>query len=150
MAARETVEMGSRWCIGNGRTMEIWCDRWISTSNNFKLISPKGIDGELVKVAQLIDGDTEMWKVDLTKKNFLPHEADIILGVPLSPKMLEDSLIWAWSKNGNFTVRSAYGVALKMLKTTNSAKESVASSVLTNLESRAGDPARKLTNADQC
>ena len=128
MAARETVEMGSRWCIGNGRTMEIWCDRWISTSNNFKVINPKGIDGELVKVAQLIDGDTEMWKVDLTKKNFLPHEADIILGVPLSPKMLEDSLIWAWSKNGNFTVRSAYGVALKMLKTTNSAKESGACS----------------------
>ena len=124
MATRETIEMGSRWCIGNGRTVEIWRDRWIPTSDNFKVISPKGSDGELVKVAQLIDGDTGMWKVDLIKKHFMPHEADIILGVPLSPKMPEDSLVWAWSKNGNFTVRSAYGVALKILKAENSAKES--------------------------
>ena len=30
--------------------------------------------------------------------------------------MPEDSLIWAWSKNGELTVRSAYKVALKVLK----------------------------------
>ena len=30
--------------------------------------------------------------------------------------MPDDSLIWAWSKNGDFTVRSAYKVALKVLK----------------------------------
>ena len=93
MATRETIEMGTRWCIGNGRTVEIWRDRWIPTSDNFKVISPKGSDGELVKVAQLIDGDTGMWKAGLIKKHFMPHEADIILGVPLSPKMPEDSLV---------------------------------------------------------
>ena len=27
MAAKETVEKGSRWCVGNGRTVEIWRDR---------------------------------------------------------------------------------------------------------------------------
>ena len=27
MATRETVEKGSRWCVGNGRTVEIWRDR---------------------------------------------------------------------------------------------------------------------------
>ena len=97
MATRETVEMGSRWCIDNGRTMEIWCNRWIPTLDNFKIISPKGSNGELVKVTELIDGDTGMWKADLIKKNFLPYEVDIILGVPLSPRMSEDSLIWAWS-----------------------------------------------------
>lgn len=40
MVARETVEMGSRWCVGNGRTVEIWWDRWIPTLDNFKVISP--------------------------------------------------------------------------------------------------------------
>lgn len=58
MAARETVERGSRWCIGDGRTVEIWRDRWIPISDNFKVISPKGSDGELVKVTQLIGGET--------------------------------------------------------------------------------------------
>lgn len=123
MAARETVEKGSRWCIGNGRTVEIWHDRWIPTSDNFKVISPKGSDGELVKVVQLIDGETGVLKVDLIKKTFLPHEAETILRIPLSPRLLEDSRIWAWSKNDNFIVRSAYGVALKVLKEASSAKD---------------------------
>lgn len=122
MAAREMVERGSRWCIGNGKTMEIWRDRWIPTPNNFKIISPKGSDGELVKVAQLIEEETGMWKANLIKRIFLTHEADLILGIPLSPRLPEDSRIWAWSKNGNFTVRSAYGVALKVLEDANQAK----------------------------
>ena len=41
MATRETVEMGSRWCVGNGRTVEIWWDRWIPTLDNFKVVTPK-------------------------------------------------------------------------------------------------------------
>lgn len=63
-----------------------------------------------------------MWKADLIKKTFIPHEAEIILGIPLSPRLPEDSWIWAWSKNGKFTVRSAYGVALKVLNDANSSK----------------------------
>ena len=57
-----------------------------------------------------------MWKVDQIKKTFFPHEVEVILEMPLSPRMPEDSLIWAWSKNGEFTMRSAYKVALKVLK----------------------------------
>ena len=82
MAARETVEMGSRWCVGNGRTVEIWRDRWIPTPDNFKvvtpqgpnveLVTPQGLNVELVKVEQLIDGNTGMWKVAQIKKTFFP------------------------------------------------------------------------------
>ncbi|KAL0007228.1 hypothetical protein SO802_008730 [Lithocarpus litseifolius] len=86
---------------------------YIQFITNFKVITPQGLNLGLVKVAQLIDEVTGMWKVDLIRKTFFPHDADLILGIPLSPRMPEDSLIWAWSKNGNFTVRSAYRVALK-------------------------------------
>ena len=82
MATRETVEMGSRWCVGNGRTVEIWRDRWIPTPDNFKvvtpqgpnveLVTPQGLNVELVKVEQLIDGNTGMWKVAQIKKTFFP------------------------------------------------------------------------------
>ena len=109
MAAKETIEMSSRWCVGNGKNVEIWHDKWIPTPDTFKVISPQGLNVELVKVAQLIDGDTGMWKVDLIKETFLPHEADVIIGMPLSSRLPEDSLLWALSKNGNFTLRNAYG-----------------------------------------
>lgn len=111
MAAKETAEMGSRWSVGNGRKVEIFHDKWIPSPDTFKVISPQGQNVNLVKVAQLINGEMEMWKVDLIKETFLPHEAEVILGISLSPRLLKDSLLWAWSKNGTFIVRSAYRVA---------------------------------------
>ena len=123
MVVKETVEKGSRWCIGNVKSVEIWRDRWIPTPDNFQVVIPQGPNGELRKVAQMIDEDTGMWKVDQVRKIFFPHKADVILGMPLSSRMPEDSLIWAWSKNGDFTVKSTYKVALKVLKEAHLPKE---------------------------
>ena len=47
---------------------------------------------------------------------FLPHEANVILGIPLSPPFPRDSLIWAWTPKGMFTVNSAYKVAQSLLQ----------------------------------
>lgn len=46
------------------------------------------------------------------------HEVETILGIPISLGMTEDSQSWAWTKNGEFSVKSAYGVALNVLKET--------------------------------
>ena len=67
-------------------------------------------------VAQLIDNEVSTWKAKFIREVFLPHEVDIILSIPLSPQIPEDSKVWAWSKNGLFTVRSVYGVSLKLLR----------------------------------
>ena len=47
---------------------------------------------------------------------FLPHEAKAVLGIPISFRLPEDSMIRAWSSNGKFFVKSAYMVAQKCLK----------------------------------
>ena len=47
---------------------------------------------------------------------FLPHEAEAVLGIPISFRLPEDFIIWAWTSNGKFTVKSAYKVAQKWLK----------------------------------
>ena len=111
MAARETLEVGSRWIVGNGRSVKIWRDRWLPSPESFKVTSPQGLGTELERVDQLIDSEYGGWKTDLIKENFRPLEVEKILSIPLSPRLLEDSEVWAWSKNGLFTVRSAYGVA---------------------------------------
>ena len=70
------------------------------------------------KVAQLIDSEAGTWKAEFIREIFLSHEVEIILSIPLSPQMPEDSKLWVWSKNGLFTVRSAYKVSLKLLRKT--------------------------------
>ena len=39
MAAKEVVVKGSKWIIGNGESVNIWKDRWILTSESFKVVS---------------------------------------------------------------------------------------------------------------
>lgn len=50
------------------------------------------------------------------RATFLHHEAETILGIPLSLGMSKDSQSRAWTKNGEFSVKSAYGMATKVLK----------------------------------
>ena len=50
------------------------------------------------------------------RNTFLPHEAELILSIPINARLPKDSLIWAWTSNGRFTVKSAYNVAQKVLK----------------------------------
>ena len=118
MAAKETIEAGSRWLIGNGRKVNIWRDRWLPLPDSSKVISPQRHNTEVEMVAQLIDNEVVTWKSEFIREVSLPHEVDIILSIPLSTQMLEDSKVWAWSKNGLFTMRSAYGVSLKLLRKT--------------------------------
>lgn len=57
------------------------------------------------------------------RKSFLQHEAERILANPISHGFLEDSQVWALTKNGEFSVRSAYGVAIKTIRETRKQRE---------------------------
>ena len=116
LAARQVIEKGSRWCIGNEESVHIWKDRWIPTPESFRVISPIGVHLGLEKVLNLLDTDRKAWDVVKVKNTLLPHEAELELSIPNSVSLPEDSIMWAWTPNGRFTVNSAYKVAQKVLK----------------------------------
>lgn len=45
---------------------------------------------------------------------FIPHEAETILGIPISSALLEDSVIWNATPNGKFSARSTYELAMNL------------------------------------
>ena len=67
-------------------------------------------------VADLIDTDGRSWDAAKVRSILIPHEAEIVLGIPISYRLPKDSVIWARTSNGCFTVKSAYGVAQNCLK----------------------------------
>ena len=54
--------------------------------------------------------------IEKVRNTFLHHEVERILGIPISLGMIEDPQSWPWTKNGVFSIKSAYGVSLKILK----------------------------------
>ena len=48
---------------------------------------------------------------------FLPFEANTILNIPLSYNLPEERIIWVGNKKGEFTVKSAYYIALSLVET---------------------------------
>ena len=74
-------------------------------------------------VANLINEETYGWDANLVRNSFLPHEAEMVLGIPLSPRHLNDSLVWAWTPNDRFSVKSAYRASQKLMPKLNMHRE---------------------------
>ena len=78
-----------------------------SKSKFVQSLSPWKAQYKEVMVFDLIDTERS-WDAAKVRSILIPHEAEIVLGIPISNR--------AGTSNGNFTVKSAYGVAQNCLK----------------------------------
>lgn len=114
MAAKNVVAEGTRWCVSNGIKIRLWEDKWMPTPTHFKPISPRKNLQEGNQVSSLIDQTFYTWREDIVRNIFLLHDAEIILGIPLSSFPIEDKQVWSATVNGLFSVRSTYRVAQQL------------------------------------
>uniref|UniRef100_A0A2N9GCE4 RNase H type-1 domain-containing protein n=1 Tax=Fagus sylvatica TaxID=28930 RepID=A0A2N9GCE4_FAGSY len=105
MGAREVIKKGSIWRIGNGEHIRIWGERWLPVAHHHTIISPRSQQTTVTHVAHLIDQDTRSWDTAVVKANFLPFEAEIILGILLCNTRNEDMLIWGGTRAGHYANR---------------------------------------------
>ncbi|GAA0169726.1 hypothetical protein LIER_24143 [Lithospermum erythrorhizon] len=81
----------------------------------WKLASGSNIreDFHDITVADLIDSEIDLWKINFVRSLFYSIDSDAILQIPLSKLDGTDSLLWTNSRYGIFTVKSAYQLAYK-------------------------------------
>jgi hypothetical protein len=115
-AARTVLDHGSKWRVGNGANISICKDRWLPDQGNYKIPYPIEALPEEAVVADLIDVDRGMWKVELIQRCFSPGDGFHILKYPLIPSLPTDTLIWWGTPNGKFSVKSAYHTAFSRLQ----------------------------------
>ena len=70
--------------------------------------SPPALLDSNALVSDLIDNDTKWWNLPMLKNNFSEEEVNLILSMPISVTNRGDKQIWRGTKNGLFSVKSAY------------------------------------------
>ncbi|KAF5477294.1 hypothetical protein F2P56_003944 [Juglans regia] len=77
-------------------------------ANPRRVTSPvKNLEGN-AKVAALMDPDLKRWNQELIQATFEEREAQLILETPISTMTTRDRIIWHGTKDGSFSVKSAY------------------------------------------
>ncbi|XP_021722780.1 uncharacterized protein LOC110690263 [Chenopodium quinoa] len=105
-SSKPLFQEGLIWRVGKGDQINIWDDAWVADELGSKIVSKKIANVE--KVKDLIDLDSGEWKHDFISENFCDRDVKCILSIPLSMRLPCDEQIWAFSKDGRYSVKIAY------------------------------------------
>lgn len=114
LAARELLQQGLVWQVGDGRSIFIWQDRWLPTPILHSVQSIPHVLASDSRVAALIDRDLNTWNKSLIREVFNEDEAGVIANIPLSPSLPHGRLVWNCTNDGVFSVRSAYHLGMEI------------------------------------
>ena len=86
LGARDVIKKGMVWRIGNEQAVRIKEDKWLPVKPSRVVLSPLPSMMTETKVSSLINHELSVWKSEEVNRVFLPHEASMILAIPLSQR----------------------------------------------------------------
>ena len=84
LSAQNVIKKGMVWRIGNDQSVRIKEDKWLAVKPSRVILSSLPSVMAETRVSSLINPELGMWKSEEVNRAFLPHEASLILGIPLS------------------------------------------------------------------
>lgn len=95
------------WQIGDGKTTQIFKDKWVEKEH---ALQSQTIQDKEATVNTLLNQQLRSWDVHKILNAFPRNQAVKIITIPLLPMGEQDKLIWPYSKNGAYEVKSGYHV----------------------------------------
>uniref|UniRef100_A0A8I7B954 Reverse transcriptase domain-containing protein n=1 Tax=Hordeum vulgare subsp. vulgare TaxID=112509 RepID=A0A8I7B954_HORVV len=108
----EVLKAGVIKCVGDGSTIDIWLDPWLSRNWSRTPTTPRR-NIIVQKVEELMDPFQGGWDEALVKDIFGHQDSELILAIPIRPDM-DDTWAWFPDHRGIFSVRSAYKLCRKV------------------------------------
>ncbi|XP_056685624.1 uncharacterized protein [Spinacia oleracea] len=90
----------------DGVNINIWNDLWVADEEGRFILSDM-VD-ELNHVGDLVDPMSKEWNVDLIEEKFNERDVRCILAIPLSCREQCDEITWAYSNDGEYSVKTSY------------------------------------------
>ncbi|KAL3518510.1 hypothetical protein ACH5RR_021099 [Cinchona calisaya] len=98
--------------VGNGRSINIWEDKWLPHSKTKRISSNRGENCNLEKVQELIQGFR--WNQRLLHQYFCMEDVKEILKIPICLSVSDDKWWWLNDVSGRYTFSSGYKVSLEI------------------------------------
>ncbi|KAL0723200.1 hypothetical protein Bca4012_037799 [Brassica carinata] len=110
MQGKTVLESGMGFIVGDGASINVWSDAWLSTSQPLTPIGPPTFTNQGLKVKDLLLPDSNEWNIPLIQLH-LPHYEEIIRQIIPSALKPQDRLVWLGESNGCYTTKSGYKMA---------------------------------------
>lgn len=101
--ARELIRAGTAWHVGDRQSIGVNDHRWLNHPPQFRPRTNTNL-----KVANFINQRTRQWNRSLLQATFLQSTVEDILCIKLGEEQDRDKLRWKETKNGCFSVKTAY------------------------------------------
>nr|XP_023924674.1 uncharacterized protein LOC112036081 [Quercus suber] len=111
MAAQPVLKKGCCWMVGDGTSIQVMFDSWIPNHPTNKiLIHPVEEEWEW-RVSDLMEPELRCWNREIIMSKFHKEDAKAILRIPLSRRLVMDSMMWLHTAREVYSVKSGYYVA---------------------------------------
>jgi ribonuclease HI len=110
---RELLKEGLIWRIGDGQKVRVWSENWIPRESMKRPLGHHP-NKEVEMVSELLLENGAGWDEAKLCDTFFEADVEDILKIPVGSAGTVDYLAWNYTKNGVFSVRSAYHLGMQI------------------------------------
>ncbi|XP_010513742.1 PREDICTED: uncharacterized protein LOC104789794 [Camelina sativa] len=129
---RELLEKGLMKSIGDGLDTNVWLDKWVFDELPRRPCNKEQMINLNLRVSELITNQGD-WNLQALQELFPPCDVIKIRSFPPDTR-LQDRLVWAYTNNGHYSVKSGYWLSSKAMEVPGG--ESEGSRVLNELKQK--------------
>ncbi|CAA7055612.1 unnamed protein product [Microthlaspi erraticum] len=129
-AAQNLLKQGTRYVIGRGNHTRAWKDNWIDTKPARPPLVRQQVPDQYhhllhdnTKVEELLVNNGREWNTEIVQNLFSREDGEIIERIRPGGGFTEDSFSWDFSRNGEYTVKSAYWLQIQIQNRSCSSQE---------------------------
>ena len=112
--AQKLLKTGSKWIVGNGKDIRVWEDNGIKTKPSSPASGPGSISHPDLRVNDLLLGSEHEWNIQLVTDLLNQADANYALSIRPSKTGNPDTLVWSYTKDGNYSVKTGYHLQCQM------------------------------------
>ncbi|GAU48815.1 hypothetical protein TSUD_99870 [Trifolium subterraneum] len=103
------------WRIGSGENIRVMHDPWLRGKVNKWVSSPQPAEVYQLSVRDLLHENYKAWNIAKVRNLFSGDAAERILETPLVNSVREDKVVWEEERNGCYSVKSGYKLAMRYI-----------------------------------